>query len=106
MMVDGNISGEGGIARCTPGGTAPPLRPSPHRPCERRKNMYIHVRGRLEKSLEKVKKRLKKYSQRILQVVQVKEKRKKFLYFPRGQRQETGLRLRKVLLKLPPTPNQ
>src|SRR5258708_31213078 len=32
MMVDGNISGEGGIARCTPGGTAPPLRPSPHRP--------------------------------------------------------------------------
>src|SRR5258708_38730219 len=25
MMVDGNISGEGGIAGCTPGGTAPPL---------------------------------------------------------------------------------
>src|SRR5258708_37415531 len=32
MMVDGNISGEGGIAGCTPGGTAPPLRPSPRRP--------------------------------------------------------------------------
>src|SRR5258705_4627466 len=32
MMVDGNISGEGGIAGCTPGGTAPTLRPSPHRP--------------------------------------------------------------------------
>src|SRR5258708_29217644 len=32
MMVDGNISGDGGITRCTPGGTAPPLRPSPCRP--------------------------------------------------------------------------
>src|SRR5258708_18401741 len=32
MMVDGNISGEGGIAGCTPGGTAPPLRLSPCRP--------------------------------------------------------------------------
>src|SRR5258706_5059083 len=32
MMVDGNISGEGGIAGCTPGGTAPPLRLSPRRP--------------------------------------------------------------------------
>jgi len=32
----------------------------------------------LEKSLEKVKKRLKKYSQKILQVVQVKKKEKKF----------------------------
>src|SRR5258708_13212947 len=32
MMVDGNISGEGGIGRCTPGGTAPPLRLSPRRP--------------------------------------------------------------------------
>src|SRR5258707_15062574 len=32
MMVDGNISGEGGIAGCTPGGTAPLLRQSPRRP--------------------------------------------------------------------------
>ena len=32
-------------------------------------NDCIHVRVRLEKSLEKVKKRLKKYSQKILQVV-------------------------------------
>ena len=49
MMVDGNISGEGGIARCTPGGTAPPLRPSPHRPpgvvymnLPRREKLAIH----------------------------------------------------------------
>src|SRR5258707_14642647 len=92
------------IASCE---SAPPFGPSPRRPCKRRKNMYIHVRVRLEKSLEKVKKkRLKKYSQKILQVVQVKEKRKKFWYFPRGQRPERGLRLPKVLLKLPPTPNQ
>src|SRR5258708_15776310 len=55
----------------------PPFGPSPQRPCKRRKNMYIHVRVRLEKSLEKVKKRLKKYSQKILQVVQVKKKEKK-----------------------------
>jgi len=68
--------------------------------------MYIHVRVRLEKSLEKVKKRLKKYSQKILQVVQVKKKEKKIWYFPREQRPERGLRLPKVLLKLPPTPNQ
>src|SRR5258708_27723046 len=58
--------------------SAPPFGPSPWRPCERRKNMYIHVRVRLEKSLEKVKKRLKKYSQKILQVVQVKKKEKNF----------------------------
>src|SRR5258707_10199021 len=86
--------------------TAPPFGPSPRRPCKRRKNMYIHVRVRLEKVWKKLNKRLKKYSQKILQVVRVKEKRKKFWYFPRGQRPERGLRLPKVLLKLPPTPNQ
>src|SRR5260221_14788671 len=63
------------IANCD---SAPPFGLSPWRPCKRRKNMYIHVRVRLEKSLEKVKKRLKKYSQKILQVVQVKKKEKKF----------------------------
>ena len=40
--------------------------------------MYIHVRVRLEKSLEKVKKRLKKIFPKNLQVVQVKKKEKNF----------------------------
>src|SRR5258707_15017014 len=65
------------VASCD---SAPPFGPSPWRPCKRRKNMYIHVRVKLEKSLEKVKKKVEKIFSKILQVVRVKEKKKKFWY--------------------------
>src|SRR5258707_15821570 len=91
------------IASCD---SAPPFGPSPWRPCKRRKNMYIHVRVRLEKSLEKVKKKVEKNIPKKFTSCPSKREKKKYWYFPRGQRPERGLRLPKVLLKLPPTPNQ
>src|SRR5258708_20859844 len=71
--------------------------------------MYVHVRVRLGKSLEKVKKKVlgnvrkkvEKVFTKILQVVQVKERRKNFGTFPREQRPERGLRLPRVFLNSP-----
>ena len=74
--------------------------------------MYIHVRVRLKKNLEKVKKRLKKIFPKKFTSCPSKREKKKFWYFPRGQRPERGLRLPKVLLKPPrlltngPTPHR
>src|SRR5258706_7127530 len=82
------------VASCD---SAPPFGLSPRRPCERRKNMYIHVRVRLEKSLEKVKKKVEKiFTKNFTSCLSKREKKKKFWYFPRGQRPERGLRLPKV----------
>src|SRR5260221_12708481 len=85
--------------------SAPPFGPSPQRPCERRKNMYIHVRVRLEKVWKKLKKVEKIFPKNFTSCLS-KRGKKKIWYLPRGQRPERGLRLPKVLLKLPPTPNQ
>src|SRR5258708_37660748 len=56
---------------------------------------------KFRKKFRKSCKRLKKFSQKLLQVVQVKEKKKKFCYFPREQRLERGLRLPRVHLNSP-----
>src|SRR5258708_16009719 len=85
---------------------APPFGPNPQRPCERRKNMYIHVRARLEKSLEKVKKKVEKIFTKNFTSCPSKREKKKFWYFPRGQMPERGMRLPKVLLKLPQSPSE
>src|SRR5258708_18993163 len=62
--------------------TAPPFGPSPRRPCKRRKNMYIHVRVRLEKSLEKVKKKVEKILTKNFTSCPRKREKKKILVLP------------------------
>src|SRR5258707_11529749 len=75
--------------------------------------MYIHVRVRLEKVWKKLKKKkVEKIFTKNFTSCPSKREKKKFWYFPRGQRPERGLRLPKVLLKPPrlltngPTPHR